>query len=348
MPKIEGLRALEEFNKNSPWCGSFFSAWFNADFNRNRASIFASYIDAMVNRVLGMFEWKNLPETLKAETIEKYLIGCGYAIITKVPEEERYRGGGIYCLPGSYAGEFNADLLPTQATVSSAWLNYSRSGLILGEDAVMIRNDCLMVGLEPIFSRYASQLADMEITLRLQAVNNRVNHILKASTETSKDDAKEFLKNLEEGKLGVIGSDELLDIIDFDTKEYGSHSNTSIKDTLEALQWLSAHWFIELGLNDNYNMKREAINSSETDANADTLLPLVEQMLKYRQEGAKELNRIYGLDISVELSGAWKRVIDNVERDEDREKAETEILEKQAEESPEEPKEEEKNDDNRQ
>lgn len=345
MPKIEGLRDLQEFNKNSPWCGSFFSAWFNADFNRSRTSIFASYIDAMVNRVLGMFEWKGLPETLKAETIEKYLIGCGYAIITKVPEEERYRGGGIYCLPGSYAGEFNADLLPTQAVVSSSWLRYSKSGLILGEDAVMIRNDALMIGMEPIFSRYASQLADLEITLRLQAVNNRVNHILKAATETSKEDAKEYLKNLEEGKLGVVGSDELLDIIDFDTKEYGSHSNTSIKDTLEALQWLSAHWFIENGLNDNYNMKREAINSSETEANADTLLPLAEQWLKYRQKGAEELNRLYGLNASVDFAGAWKRVMENVERDADREEAETEILEKQAEE---EPKEEEKNDDNQQ
>ena len=350
MPKIEGLQELQQFYANSPWLGSFFSPWFNANYNRDRKALFASYINAMVNRVLGMFEWKGLPETIPQETLEKFLIGQGYAIITKVPEEEQHRGGGLYCLPCGLAGELDANLIPTQAVVNSTWLRYSKSGLWIGKDCALIRNDALFVGLQEIFSRYASQLADMEITLRLQAVNNRVGHILKASSDTAKLDAETYLKKLEEGTLGVIGSDEFLDVIDFDTKEYANKSNTSIKDTLESLQWLSAHWFIELGLNDNYNMKREAINSTETDANQDTLLPLIEQMLIWRRKGADELNRLYGLNVSVDYSGSWKRSVENVLNDAKREEAETEILEDQAEngieEKPEEkPQEGEKEDD---
>ena len=97
-------------------------------------------------------------------------------------------------------------------------------------------------------------------------------------------------------------------------------------------------------------MKREAINSTETDANQDTLLPLIEQMLLWRRKGAEEINRLYGLNVSVDYSGSWKRSVENVMNDAKREEAETEILEDQAEngieEKPEEkPQEGEKQDD---
>ena len=98
MPKIEGLQELQQFYSNSPWLGSFFAPWFNANYNRDRKALFASYINAMVNRVLGMFEWKGLPDTIPQETLEKFLIGQGYAIITKVPEKEQYRGNIVRAL----------------------------------------------------------------------------------------------------------------------------------------------------------------------------------------------------------------------------------------------------------
>ena len=53
-------------------------------------------------------------------------------------------------------------------------------------------------------------------------------------------------------------------------------------------------------------MKREAINSTEGELNEDGLIPLVSDMLKCRTEFADKVNDMFGTDISVELSGAWK------------------------------------------
>lgn len=341
MPRINGLIDLQNWNENSPFVGGLMLPAFDSSFNKDKKGIFEAITTMMANRVLGMFEYKGLPETLKAETIEKYLISCGYAIVTKVPEKEEYKGGGIYCLPGSYGGEYDADLLPTECTITSTWLRYSVSRQRIGEDCVLIRNDPFFAGLAGMFSLYGAQMADAHITLRLQGIDHRVSHILKCNDDTAKGDAEAFLKKLEDGELGVIGGDAFMDIVDFDTKEYSSNATSSMKDTLETLQWLSAHWFIELGLNDNYNMKREAINSTETDANSDTLLPLAEMMLEYRRKGVEEINRLYGTDISVDFKGAWKRVAEEMELAQEAKEAEVEAIEKQADEPMEEPQAEE-------
>ena len=282
------------------------------DFNRDREKLFNSYFSNMLVRVLGMFEYKGLPETLDQTTMEKYLLRFGYCIITQVPKNIRNEGG-LFVLSGGLGGEIDDDFNPTEANVASPWMRFTKSGMRVGEECVVIKNDPFYIGLSPLFSRYCSQLADAELTLRLQLVNMRTNVLYHANDDSAKEDAEAYLRNIQEGKLGIIGGDSFFEGIDFDTKDASPKVGASIKDTLEAMQFLNAHSFIELGLNDNYNMKREAINSTETDANADTLLPLVERMLEERRKGVEVLNRVYGLDVSVDFAGAWKRVMEDTE-----------------------------------
>ena len=75
---------------------------------------------------------------------------------------------------------------------------------------------------------------------------------------------------------------------------------------IELRQYTKASWFNELGLQANYNMKREAINSTEGQLNEDGLVPLVGSMLECRQMFADDINNMFGTDITVELSGAWR------------------------------------------
>lgn len=311
---------------NTPF--AFFGA---KDMNRDREALFRSYANNMMIRILGMFEYKGLPETLDPMFMEKCMTRYGYCIITDVPKNIR-NDGGLFALTGGLGGELDTSLHPTMANVNSPWLQFFKTQMVIDKDCVVIRNDPLYLGLTPLISRYCSQLADAEITLRLQLVNMRTNVLYHANDDTAKEDAKKYLDDIQEGKLGIIGGDAFFDGIDFDTKDASPKVGASIKDTLEAMQFLSAHSFIELGLNDNYNMKREAINSTETDANADTLLPLVEQMLKERKQGIERLNKLYGLSASVDFAGAWKRVMKDTKLNEEAKEASVDALEKSNEE----------------
>lgn len=79
-----------------------------------------------------------------------------------------------------------------------------------------------------------------------------------------------------------------------------------IGDLIEQEQYLKASWYNELGLNANYNMKREALNSAESTINNDILFPLVDEMLKQRQMACEQINALFGTDISVELNSSWE------------------------------------------
>ena len=71
-------------------------------------------------------------------------------------------------------------------------------------------------------------------------------------------------------------------------------------------QYLKASFYNEIGLNANWNAKRESINSNESQLNDDMLTPLIDNMLKERQEGVDRVNKLFGTDISVEFNSAWK------------------------------------------
>ena len=77
-------------------------------------------------------------------------------------------------------------------------------------------------------------------------------------------------------------------------------------DLIEYHQYLKAGLFNELGLNSNYNMKRESINSNESQLNDDMLHPLIDDMLKMRKEFCEQVNEMFGTEISVDFDSAWK------------------------------------------
>ena len=59
-------------------------------------------------------------------------------------------------------------------------------------------------------------------------------------------------------------------------------------------------------------MKRESINTNESQLNQDSLLPLIDNMLNQRQLACKKINKMFGTNISVELNSSWKKVNEEV------------------------------------
>ena len=173
-------------------------------------------------------------------------------------------------------------------------------------------NDSLYQGLMPLFNKYASLLAETDISLRFASINARIPEIVFADNDSVKESAKEYFAKIEAGEeLGIIGSKPFFEGIK--TADYSSKTSaTNIKDLIELQQYLKSNWFIDLGLNANYNMKREAINESESAMNEDALLPLIDDMLNCRKLGVEKINKMFGTSISVALSSSWKEVRDQI------------------------------------
>lgn len=276
----------------------------------NKQDMFDTLVNDMFSRTYMMFEYSDYPETFDPLAFERALQMQGFCIVKDVQDTEKEKG--IYALLGvGLGGMLDASYIPTKAVGANPYLNITIEDEI-GKDCVMVWNDKKLQGLCPLMSFYGGMLAEAYMTLRLMLVLHRAPNFIKAGSEDEAEEARSFLKDLEDGKLGIIaGSDTLQNLVGgttLDTKKLTGDSHNSLKEVIEVIQYIRGQWFIALGLNDNFNMKREALNSAETEANIDTLFPGVDAMLQCRQKGIDEINAKYGTNIKVKLASSWERV----------------------------------------
>lgn len=254
-----------------------------------------SYIRYMLIRLQKMFAYKNLPDTIPREMLELFLMQSGTCFITEVK-------GNLYAFQGTVGGEPDPYYRPTLYIVANPALKFNKE-LDLWHDGVLMRNDSLWYGLMPLLSRYAAMLAENLVTLRSADVMLRVVALLTAPNDATKVAAEEYLRKLEKGQFGVIGENRFMDGIKMQSPP--SNNGSYLTQFIELHQYLKASFYNELGLESNYNMKREAIGRNESAMDRDTLVPLCEEMLRCRQEDVSRLNEMYGTDISVDFDSAW-------------------------------------------
>ena len=88
--------------------------------------------------------------------------------------------------------------------------------------------------------------------------------------------------------------------------------NQSITPMIEYQQYLKASLWNDLGLNANYNMKREAINEAEAGLNENALLPFIDDILETQTKAFEKVNNHYGTNITVRLGSAWEDVREKI------------------------------------
>lgn len=265
------------------------------------------YFRYLLDRTLMMFEYKNLPETIDAYNLERYLQVNGVACVTKAPD------GKLYAFNGSWGGPQDVYYRPTKFIISNPHLSqltgdstFTKTCTIFGNethDAVLLRNDKEWAGLTPLIARYAVLMCENAITVRSATIMLRCLALLAAQDDKGYKSSLAYLSKLEAGELGVIYSSSFSDGVKMQSPP--SNNGSYLTQFIELQQYLKGSFFNELGLRANYNMKREAIGQGESTLDADSILPLCDNMLKCRQEDIAEINKLFGTDISVDYSSAW-------------------------------------------
>ena len=262
----------------------------------------------MLDRTQEMFVWKGLPKTIKPRILETYFQTHGNVCLTEVLNipEGINREKGLYIFFGGLGGMLDENYEPTIYTVANPYLNFSEC-LEIGKDCVRGRNDRHGVGLLPLFMKYGSMMNENEVSMNMLSICYRIDNLISADDDRTYESAKQYFNDIIDGQFGAISSSEFFDGI---RNEKTSGSTRSIKDLIEYEQYLKASWYNEIGLNSNYNMKRERMVASESQMNDDALIPLVDNMIKCRNEFIEETKELYGdkydlSELSVELNPIW-------------------------------------------
>ena len=261
------------------------------------------FIDNMLIKCNQMFVYKNLPDTIPKRVLERFLQENGYCIFTK--ENDKF-----IVLLGSLGGEMNEYYEYTKCIVSNPYLKLNKEYTI-DNDCVLIRNDSKMKGLIPLLEKYGVLCGDCEVSINMLTNNLRTQFFISACDDKTRQNADLFIKKLVDGELSVIGENQFLEGVK--VHNVSSQANY-IQQFIELNQYLKASAFNEIGLDANFNMKRERLTVNEVELNTSILIPLADNMLEERKNAIDLINKKYGLNIEVDLSSVWKMQKEEVDK----------------------------------
>lgn len=262
---------------------------------KNKDKSVNGYIRKMLAITQAMFVYKCLPETLPQSNLENLLQTNGNVFVTEV-------GGKLYAFTGCLGGVPNAYNEATEYIVSNPYLQLNKSYKI-DVEGVLIKNDSGANSLLPIFGKYGVLCSDTLLSLNTCSVLSRITMLISASDDKTKQSADDFITKILQGDFSVIGENAFFKGVNL--QSISTQSANQITQLIELLQYFKASAFNEIGLNANYNLKRERLNTSEVQMNVDALNPYVDNMLQERKKAVEKINAMYGTEISVELASSW-------------------------------------------
>lgn len=291
-----------------------------------------------------MFEYENLPATIPHIALERLLQWCGSCAIWRVPASHRPVGYGPSFNYSSLNVQTDSDLYafkytladapdpydePYQVVITSPGFSPTISETLeINKDVVIIRNDTNYRGLYQLHKKYSELLAEAEISLRSTLLVLRDELLFIAKTEKQRREVERYIASRDLGEPSFIMSNDLGTPLE--TIAQNTHSN-SVELAVNGLQAIKAAWYNEIGLNPSFSMKREYTSAQEIDTNTDLLMPIIDDMYESRCIGIENVNALFGTNISVRKSSAWRTKERSVELIQEQEEANVALIEAQAE-----------------
>ena len=264
----------------------------------------------LLNLVINMFEYDNLPSGISRRDLEINLIMTGHAVVVSKKD-------GKLFTPLTNVFGYDEYYQPVWASFANPVVVTAKKYTI-GEDCEIIYNNSLQdsiyyikadSGLSTFVGRYARQLADVEATANIYSVNSRLVSIPVSNDNSVIESLKAFFTNLSFGKRAIVTDSNIIE--NFRNVDI---NRTGIKDGIN--DWLIARdkileqFFRDLGIRMN-NQKKAQVNSEEVESNDQLLLISADDMLKTRQDGIEKVNNMFGTNITVKLNPLYN--IKNVE-----------------------------------
>ena len=277
----------------------------------DKSKLITDYVRYFLDKTQSMFKYTNLPDTIPQKFLELLLQTRSNVGIIKVDDN-------LYAVNGGLGGEPNVYYIPTQYTVANPALKLSNTYTI-DKDCVVVYNDSTNQGLLPLLNKYAILLAENIISMRMTIINERHTALISAPDDNTKASAEKYIADIINGKMSIVGENAFFDGVR--VQPLSNVGISKVQDLIEIQQYLKASLYNELGLSANYNMKREAINSTEATLDNDSLYPFVLNMLDERKAGVERINKLFNTNIAVDFSDLWHNAkhggeVEQVEKEE--------------------------------
>ena len=258
-----------------------------------------SYIsDYLLNNALSIFKYDGLPDNVKAVDLEKNLLRFGKILFAKWHDE-------FYIFSYSDTGKQNYLGEYTNYQVNNPYIQCNEVFSV--DNAVRIFNTDTHEPLINLMGMYAELLTESYITLNMADINSRIPFFISARDNATKASAEIFVKQIVDGKQGVIAEQPLFESLKINPLT--DHEN--ISQIVELNKFFYSDYFQKIGLTNLYNNVHDRISATETQFTATSIYPYVDNMKRNRDVAVEKINKMFGLSVTVEFSSSWDYRIKN-------------------------------------
>lgn len=247
-------------------------------------------VNQLLEYMMKLFSYKNVPDTIPAHEIDLYLFLYGHCGIVKGTKT----GNIIAVVPQLSDPTDYLDIFK-----KFTWATPIESGqCYIDKNGILIDNTMLHNSSYPLIHTTAARLAHIDVTMICTLVNARDTVAIKAISSKFAHDAESYQRQKYNGSPSFI-VDRGFSTIDFE--DCKTDRSFNVRELADTSQQILSEFYENIGINKTVN-KRERLITAEADNNKQLLKLNIMNMFESRKEGIRKVNAMFGTDITVECN----------------------------------------------
>lgn len=257
------------------------------------STTFLYYCNTLFRKAMSIYEFKGMPDTWDYDYFLSVLLSQGFITVTDTPL-------GVLPLRCGVSG-INVFNHPTTVIIANSVLgNLERT---IDEDCTLIKISYDYRGILSTVYKYAEMLASCDSSIAVNLMNSKVTFIGLVENKQQAQSMKAMYDMITRGEPAVFvkGSQ-----INNDTILYNHVKENFVAGEIQILKRkIMSEFLTEIGVNNANTDKRERLTDNEVEANDDEIQLNAGYWLDNIKEGLEKTNKMFGLDLSVELKNTF-------------------------------------------
>lgn len=274
--------------------------------------------DVLINYLAPMFKYDGLPDSIPEEFIERFHILNGDIAVWKLDDKNafRYKDELIVSCCG-YADKPDVYGIG-ERVIATTLSGYVKEDLKEGESCAVIHNNSLYTSDMAIICYFTDMFTEMFTSLKTNIIYSRLKPVFKVSDEKERAAVLEAFTKIKDDSepIQITSSNVLAEAL----AEAGANSTDTIKvlditdvKNADKLQYIvkciddAFRWFFSMigqAIQGNGKLAQQTVDEVQGTTSMSFILP--NDRLKMRRKGWDKANALFGTNVTVDFSDAWK------------------------------------------